>query len=338
MTEKKANLGASVTARLLNRAKETGDDYQVLLASHCFERFLYRLGVSGLRDRFVLKGALLLRTWSEQPYRATRDLDLLRRGDGSPDAIRRDLEAICATRVDADGVTFDTGGIRIDAIREGDEYAGTRVSLPAACGSARLTLQVDVGVGDSVWPTPEFHAYPTILDLPVRSGSTDVRTTWDSDSYGAADWADYGVLGESVEAGPGAGVRKAGRAEFAEHGGRGVCAGLGWVSVADSRGDCWRNAGSWSLESGSSGVDDRTVGLLLGATTAVSICSMGTLDRFFREPMRDNHRLKRSAARRRVVHDDQDRVADEKQQYGHEQARCRVGSQRRSCLFEIPGQ
>ncbi len=80
MTEKKTNLAASVTARLLNRAKQTGDNYQNLLTSYCFERFLYRLGMSEVRDRFVLKGAMLLRLWSEQPYRATHDLDMLRKG------------------------------------------------------------------------------------------------------------------------------------------------------------------------------------------------------------------------------------------------------------------
>jgi len=67
----RANLAASVAARLLNRAKQMGDDYQTLLTSYCLERFLYRLGVSDLCDRFVLKGAMLLRLWSERPYRAT---------------------------------------------------------------------------------------------------------------------------------------------------------------------------------------------------------------------------------------------------------------------------
>jgi RNA-directed DNA polymerase len=81
MTAGKSNLPASVAARLLNRAKQTGDVYQTLLTSFCFERFLYRLGKSEARERFVLKGAMLLRVWSEQPYRATRDLDLLRKGD-----------------------------------------------------------------------------------------------------------------------------------------------------------------------------------------------------------------------------------------------------------------
>lgn len=63
MKEKKRNLPASVTARLLNQARQTGTDYQILLTNFCFERFLYRLGESQARDRFVLKGAMLLRVY-----------------------------------------------------------------------------------------------------------------------------------------------------------------------------------------------------------------------------------------------------------------------------------
>ena len=82
------NVPASVQARLLTLAKKTGDDYQTLLIAYASERFLFRLGASAVRDRFVLKGAMLLRLWSEHPYRATRDLDLLRRGDGCSRACR----------------------------------------------------------------------------------------------------------------------------------------------------------------------------------------------------------------------------------------------------------
>lgn len=161
------NLAASVLARLLNRAKETGDDYQTLLTSYGLERFLYRLAVSDLRDRFVLKGAMLLRLWEDQPYRATRDLDLLRRGDGTHDAIRADLRAVVATPVPPDAVEFDADRIAIEAIRAEDEYAGTRATLPARCGSAKIMLQIDMGLGDSVWPAPKPCAYPTLLDLPA---------------------------------------------------------------------------------------------------------------------------------------------------------------------------
>jgi hypothetical protein len=106
------NLPSSVLARLLNLAKQTGDNYQVLLAKFVSERFLYRLGRSTLRERFVLKGAMLLQIWSAHPYRATRDLDLLRRGEGGVEAIRADVDAICATKVDPDGIEFDRKSIR----------------------------------------------------------------------------------------------------------------------------------------------------------------------------------------------------------------------------------
>ncbi len=163
----KTNLAASVAARLLNRARQTGDDYQTLLTSYCLERFLYRLAVSDRRERFVLKGAMLLRLWSDRPYRATLDLDLLRRGDGAFDTIREDLRAIVATPTPVDAVEFDGARIRIEAIRAEDEYAGTRATLPAHCGKARLMLQIDMGHGDAVWPAPQTCTYPTLLDFPA---------------------------------------------------------------------------------------------------------------------------------------------------------------------------
>lgn len=165
MKDKPTNVAASVMARLLNRTHQTGEDYQVILGSYCTERFLYRLGVSASRDRFVLKGATLLRLLSEQPYRATRDLDLLRRGDGSFDAIREDIENICAIEVEPDGVSFHASAMKLEAMRSDEEYVGTRVALPATCGTARLFLQVDLGLGDDVWPTPRLRTYPVLLDM-----------------------------------------------------------------------------------------------------------------------------------------------------------------------------
>jgi hypothetical protein len=53
MTSQPRGLSASVAARLLNRAKQTGDVYQTLLTSFCFERFLYRLGISDVRERLL---------------------------------------------------------------------------------------------------------------------------------------------------------------------------------------------------------------------------------------------------------------------------------------------
>jgi len=167
VSERSNNLPASVAARLLDRAKLTGDDYQVLLTSYCLERFLYRLGESSLRDRFLLKGAMLLRLWSEQPYRATRDLDLLRRGDGAEDAIVRDLRSILATSVPDDAIAFDAESIRVEDIRQQEEYSGKRVTMLARCGRSRLPLQIDLGLGDAVWPAPRASTYPALLGMPA---------------------------------------------------------------------------------------------------------------------------------------------------------------------------
>lgn len=161
------NVSASVLARLLALSKKSGDDYNVLLTAYVFERFLFRLGISEVRDRFVLKGAMLLRVWSDHPYRSTRDLDLLRRGDASDAAIREDIVVVCSTPVDADGLLFDTDSMELAPIRPDEKYAGTRVTMTAYCGNARIPMQIDVGVGDAVYPRPVLTEYATLLEMPA---------------------------------------------------------------------------------------------------------------------------------------------------------------------------
>ena len=110
---------------------------------------------------------MLLRAWSDQPYRATRDLDLLRLGEGEEFAIRQDILTILATPVSEDGVTFDGSAMKMEPIRAEDEYSGLRVTLPAHLGNAQVFLQIDIGVGDAVWPVPNECIYPALLDLPA---------------------------------------------------------------------------------------------------------------------------------------------------------------------------
>jgi hypothetical protein len=78
------NLSASVHARLLTRARASGEDFNLLLTRFGLERFLYRLSVSRHADNFLLKGALLFALWYDQPHRSTRDADLLGCGQTMP--------------------------------------------------------------------------------------------------------------------------------------------------------------------------------------------------------------------------------------------------------------
>lgn len=162
------NVAASVRQRLLNRSRETGEDYNLLLTRFGNERLLYRIGVSPYADRFVLKGAMLFAAWTGTPHRPTRDLDLLGRGDPSPDAVAGLIRAACERAPEQDdGLRFDAAAINAHEIREAQEYGGVRVAVPAALGNARVPLRVDVGFGDVVTPPARPLTYPTLLsNLP----------------------------------------------------------------------------------------------------------------------------------------------------------------------------
>ena len=54
------DLAASFYARLSARAKERGEDFQLVLTRYGLERFLYRLSLTPAREQLWLKGALLL--------------------------------------------------------------------------------------------------------------------------------------------------------------------------------------------------------------------------------------------------------------------------------------
>ena len=144
------NIGASVRARLLQRSRAENSDYQILLTRYALERLLYRLSLSAHRDRFILKGALLFVTWIADPFRPTRDLDLLGYGDSSPEALALTFRDICSTSVLDDGVHFDTERLTASPIREDLEYGGVRIQTSATIDGARIPIQVDIGFGDII--------------------------------------------------------------------------------------------------------------------------------------------------------------------------------------------
>ena len=128
MAREVRNIGASVRARLLDRARAEKTDFQILLTRYALERLLYRLSVSDQRERFVLKGAMLL-----------------------PE----------------DGVAFDIAGIEAAPIRDEAEYAGVRVRTSATIAGARVPIQIDVGFGDAITPDALEIEYPALLDAPA---------------------------------------------------------------------------------------------------------------------------------------------------------------------------
>ncbi|RBO53040.1 nucleotidyl transferase AbiEii/AbiGii toxin family protein [Rhodovulum sp. BSW8] len=166
MAKEIKNIGASVRARLLTVSKANGQSFDLVLTRFALERLLFRLGQSPHADRFVLKGAMLMMSWFDDPHRGTRDLDLLGFGDPSEDAMLATFRDILTQDIE-DGVVFDPETLRVDRIREELDYGGLRLRTIASVGGARINLSIDIGFGDALEPGAEVVDYPVMLDFPA---------------------------------------------------------------------------------------------------------------------------------------------------------------------------
>jgi hypothetical protein len=154
----------SIHSRLLSEAKKANIDPNLILSRYALERFLYRLSVTKHRDQFLLKGAMMMVVWLDALARPTRDADLLGLEPFTIEELTTIFESICEARVPPDGMRYDADSIRTFPIRAGDPESGLRLRILGTLGNARLPIQIDVGVGDSVTPEPEWIDYPVLLD------------------------------------------------------------------------------------------------------------------------------------------------------------------------------
>jgi len=91
----RSNLPQSVRDRLLNLAKDRGEDYNHILIRYGLERILYRLSKSKFRDDFVLKGATLFVYWYGKTHRPTLDVDLHCNEKLKIDGMERITKQVC---------------------------------------------------------------------------------------------------------------------------------------------------------------------------------------------------------------------------------------------------
>lgn len=117
MTDKPLrNISASVRQRLLNCSRCDLRPFNELLQYFAMERFLYRLSVSPYADRFILKGALMLRAWRLAYSRPTMDIDLLGRTSHEESALAELIKHILSVDVPPDGVIFDAESLHLERI------------------------------------------------------------------------------------------------------------------------------------------------------------------------------------------------------------------------------
>lgn len=162
-------LAQSVLVRLKNEAQDKGRPFAEVLELYAGERFLHRLGSSPHRASFVLKGALLLRHWLGANTRPTRDIDLLGPAELGQEELRQLLVELLELDVEGDGIDFEPSSISVQPIRGESVVLGLRAKFSAHLGRTLLRYQVDVGLGDAVFPATVELVPGGLLGFPVAS-------------------------------------------------------------------------------------------------------------------------------------------------------------------------
>lgn len=152
----------SLKAKIRNIAKAKNISAQAVLQNYLMSRFLYRLSRTDYKEKFVIKGGLLIASIVGIEHRATLDLDAtLRNLPLTDDSIREAFETICAVQAD-DGIAFLYDSIA--PIRDDDEYGGYRVSFSAQFGKINAPMSMDVSTGDVITPDATKRQFCDILE------------------------------------------------------------------------------------------------------------------------------------------------------------------------------
>jgi Nucleotidyl transferase AbiEii toxin, Type IV TA system len=151
---------------LQNLARRQGQPTDELHRTYALEGFLARLAQSPHASRLVLKGGVLLAAYDTR--RPTRDVNM--QAHDLPSEAGEILRVVCEIAgVDlADGLVYDTADASAESIRDEDEYRGVRVVLSATLAPARLSLHVEVNIGDPIWPAPRPIALPRLLGGTIQ--------------------------------------------------------------------------------------------------------------------------------------------------------------------------
>lgn len=172
---KEKNVPASIRYRLLTLAKTTNRPFQELLQYYAMERFLYRLSKSAHAQKYILKGALMLRGLKAPEMRPTKDIDFLGRTSNREDNIESQMKDILSVSIEnPDGIVFYPDTIKVETITEKNTYEGLRVLFVAELSGAIVHMQIDIGFGDVIYPHAAVIDFPTLLPMeaPILSSYT----------------------------------------------------------------------------------------------------------------------------------------------------------------------
>ena len=149
-------------ARIKNLATARNIPAQAVLQNYMLERLLERISISRYKDKFVLKGGLLITSLVGIQSRTTMDMDATVMGFPLAEGkLESTLAEICAIPID-DEVTFTLNGVA--PIRDDDEYGGFRAALSARYETINTPLKIDITTGDVITPGAVRYTFHSSFD------------------------------------------------------------------------------------------------------------------------------------------------------------------------------
>jgi predicted nucleotidyltransferase component of viral defense system len=156
------NTSTQLKALIRNIAKEKSVQAEIILRNFMLERLLERISLSPFRDKFILKGGMLIAAMVGIDTRSTMDMDATIRGIPlSEAALAETMKEILACPVD-DGVKMTLKGF--ENIRDESEYPGIRVSIEAILDNTRQVMKVDITTGDKITPQAVEYSFKLLFE------------------------------------------------------------------------------------------------------------------------------------------------------------------------------
>lgn len=152
----------SLKAKASNLAKQTNIPNKYIIQNFMFEALLKRISNSNYKDKFIIKGGLLLSSIFGVNLRSTMDLDTTIKGlPLNKSTITKVITEIINIDL-KDNITFEIE--KIKDIREEDLYSGYNVNLKADFDGLKINLMIDITTGDVItYKEVEFN-YTTLFD------------------------------------------------------------------------------------------------------------------------------------------------------------------------------
>ncbi len=156
------NTSTQLKALIRNLSKEKSVQAEIILRNFMLERLLERISLSSFRDKFILKGGMLVAAMVGIDTRSTMDMDATIMGVPlSEGALEKAMEKILTCPVD-DGVKMTLKGF--EDIRDESEYPGIRVSIEAVLDKTRQVMKVDITTGDKITPHAVEYSFKLLFE------------------------------------------------------------------------------------------------------------------------------------------------------------------------------